>query len=77
MDAGTAEVSHHVSANGTAKASDSDYVAKTGTLTFAPGETTKTITIVANGGTKKEAHGVFGAGPDEAKTLSGSLCECV
>jgi hypothetical protein len=35
--------------DGTAKTSDSDYVAKTGTLTFAPGETTKTITIEVKG----------------------------
>jgi len=28
---------------------DTDYVAKTGTLTFAPGETTKTITIEVKG----------------------------
>src|SRR5262249_8777523 len=32
-------------ADGTAKVSDSDYVAASGTLTFAPGETSKTITI--------------------------------
>src|SRR6185369_14102228 len=35
--------------NGTATTSDSDYVAKTGTLTFKPGETTKTITIEVKG----------------------------
>jgi hypothetical protein len=45
--------------NGTAKTSDSDYVAKTGTLTFAPGETTKAITIVVNGDNKKEADETF------------------
>jgi len=42
--------------NGTATTSDNDYVAKTGTLTFAPGETTKTITIEVKGDTKKEAN---------------------
>ena len=41
--------------DGTAKSSDSAYVAKTGTLTFAPGETTKTITIEVKGDNKKEA----------------------
>ena len=45
--------------NGTATTSDADYVAKTGTLTFAPGETTKTITIVVNGDSKKEADETF------------------
>jgi hypothetical protein len=45
--------------NGTATTSDGDYVAKTGTLTFAPGETTKTITIVVNGDSKKEANESF------------------
>jgi hypothetical protein len=45
--------------DGTAKTSDNDYVAKSGTLTFAPGETTKTITIVVNGDTKKEADETF------------------
>ena len=45
--------------DGTAKTSDSDYVAKTGTLTFAPGETTKTVTIVVNGDSKKELDETF------------------
>src|SRR5262249_49613553 len=45
--------------DGTAKTSDSDYVAKTGTLTFAPGETTKTITIEVKGDSKKESDEPF------------------
>jgi hypothetical protein len=45
--------------NGTAKTSDNDYVARTGTLTFAPGETTKTITIEVKGDSKREANETF------------------
>ena len=45
--------------DGTATTGDSDYIAKTGTLTFNPGETTKTITIVVNGDNKKEANETF------------------
>src|SRR5262249_28113311 len=45
--------------DGTAKTSDTDYIAKTGTLTFAPGETTKTITIEVKGDSKKETDEVF------------------
>jgi len=45
--------------DGTAKSSDGDYVARTGTLTFAPGETTKTITIEVKGDSKKEADETF------------------
>ena len=45
--------------DGTAKTSDGDYVAKTGTLTFAPGETTKTITIEVKGDSKREANETF------------------
>jgi hypothetical protein len=44
---------------GTGTTSDNDYVAKTGTLTFAPGETTKTITIEVKGDDKKEADETF------------------
>ena len=45
--------------DGTATTSDNDYVAKTGTLTFAPGETTKTITIAVTGDNKKEPDEYF------------------
>lgn len=45
--------------NGTAKTSDNDYVAKSGTLTIAPGEMTKTITIEVKGDSKKEANETF------------------
>ncbi len=44
--------------DGTAKTGE-DYVAKTGTLTFARGETTKTITIEVKGDNKKEANDAF------------------
>jgi hypothetical protein len=45
--------------DGTAKTGDNDYVAKTGTLTFAPGETTKTITIKVKGDSKRESNEMF------------------
>jgi ELWxxDGT repeat protein len=45
--------------NGTAKTSNNDYVARTGTLTFAPGETTKTITIQVKGDNKRESDEYF------------------
>jgi hypothetical protein len=49
----------YATSNGTATTGDGDYVAKTGTLTFAPGETTKTITIEVKGDSKKEANETF------------------
>jgi hypothetical protein len=45
-------------ANGIAR-SDSDYVAKNGTLTFAPGVTTQTVSITINGDTLVEADETF------------------
>ena len=45
--------------DGTATTSNSDYVAKSGTLTFAPGETTETITIEVKGDSKQEANETF------------------
>jgi ELWxxDGT repeat protein len=46
-------------ANGTATSVDNDYLAKAGTLTFAPGETTKTITIEVKGDSKRESNEYF------------------
>lgn len=45
--------------DGTATAGDKDYVAKSGTLTFLPGETTKTITIEVKGDNNREPNEVF------------------
>jgi hypothetical protein len=42
-------------ADGTAMTADGDYVARTGTITFNPGETSKTITIDIKGDNKREA----------------------
>jgi hypothetical protein len=44
--------------NGTATAS-SDYTSKTGTITFAPGQTTQTITIQVKGDNKRESNETF------------------
>jgi len=43
----------------TTTTSEQDYVAQTGSLTFASGETAKNITIVFNGDSKKEADETF------------------
>jgi hypothetical protein len=45
--------------DGPAATGDNDYVAQTGTLTFASGETTKTITVEVKGDSKKEANETF------------------
>jgi acid phosphatase len=45
--------------DGTATTADNDYVAQTGTLTFRPGETTKTITIVVKGDSRIESDETF------------------
>jgi hypothetical protein len=49
---------HYATANGTATAG-SDYQAKSGTLTFAPGQTTQTITVVVYGDKAVEADETF------------------
>jgi hypothetical protein len=42
-----------------ATVADSDYVASSGALTFAPGQTSTTITVLIKGDTKKEADELF------------------
>ena len=48
----------YATANGTATA-PGDYVAKSGTLSFAPGVTTKTVAVTVNGDTAMEANESF------------------
>jgi hypothetical protein len=50
---------NYATADGTAKVSDNDYVATSGTLTFAPGQTTKTVTVVVKGDKKQESNESF------------------
>jgi hypothetical protein len=45
---------NYATADGTATVADNDYLPSSGTLTFAPGETSKTITVWVNGDRKKE-----------------------
>jgi urease beta subunit len=49
---------NYATVNGTATAGN-DYVAKSGTITFAPGETSKTITIVVNRDKNLESNETF------------------
>ena len=48
----------YTTSNGTATAG-SDYIATSGTLTFAPGETSRTVAIIVNGDTTAEAKETF------------------
>jgi hypothetical protein len=60
--------------DGTAAVADSDYVAQSGTLTFAPGDTTKNIIVKINGDTKYEANETYSVVLSNAvnATLSGT-----
>ena len=49
---------NYLTADGTARAGE-DYTAVSGSLTFAPGEMSKTITVVVKGDKKKEANETF------------------
>ena len=46
-------------ANGTATLADNDYQSASGTVTFAPGQTNQTITVLVNGDTKFEPNETF------------------
>jgi hypothetical protein len=46
-------------ADGTATAAGGDYVAASGSLTFQPGETSKTLAVTINGDTHREANETF------------------
>jgi len=50
---------NYATADGTATVADNDYAAVSGTLTFAPGETSKTIAVTVNGDVKFEADETF------------------
>src|SRR5256886_16806290 len=56
----------YATADGTATTADNDYVAANGTLTFNPGDTSKSITVTVNGDTKFEPNETF------TVTLSGA-----
>ncbi|WP_145244409.1 Calx-beta domain-containing protein [Urbifossiella limnaea] len=49
----------YATANGTATTADGDFVAAAGTLTFAPGETSKTVTVDATGDLRNEIDETF------------------
>jgi hypothetical protein len=50
---------NYATADGTATVADSDYLSAGGALTFAPGETTKTVNVTVNGDTKIESDETF------------------
>lgn len=50
---------NYSTANGTARTNDSDYVAANGTVYFAPGQTSATITIAVRGDNRKESNETF------------------
>ena len=57
-ESGQAVTVNYATANGTA-IQPADYASNIGTLTFAPGETTKTFTVVVNGDTLDEINEAF------------------
>src|SRR5262249_16241250 len=65
---------HYATADGSATAADNDYQSQRGTLTFAPGETSKTVTVLVNGDRRAESNEAFFvnlAGPTNAVIADG------
>src|SRR5207248_79631 len=50
---------NYATADGTATTADSDYQSATGTVTFAPGQVSQTVTVLVNGDTKYEPTETF------------------
>src|SRR5439155_5841312 len=50
---------NYATADGTATVADNDYQNTSGTVTFVPGQTTQTITVLVNGDTKFEPNETF------------------
>ena len=64
----------YATANGTATTADGDYLAASGTLTFAPGVTTQPVSVTVNGDVKDEPNEtllVNLSGPTNATILDG------
>lgn len=57
--ASSAVTVQYVTRDGTATVADQDYVTKSGTVSFAAGETSKVVNVVVNGDTKVEADETF------------------
>jgi hypothetical protein len=49
----------YATADGTATVAGRDYYAKSGALTFQPGQTSKTVTVSVRGDRTREAHETF------------------
>ncbi|KAM3092415.1 DUF4347 domain-containing protein [Phormidesmis sp. 146-35] len=65
---------NYTTVDATATVANSDYVAASGQLTFAPNQTTQTITLLANGDTQPENNESFGVRLSNANnaTISGT-----
>jgi hypothetical protein len=61
---------NYATANGTARTSDNDYTSASGTLKFAPGQTTKTITVTVKGDKKGESDETFSVKLSSAKNAT-------
>ena len=69
----------YATADGTATTADGDYVAASGTVTFAPGQTSQTITVAVNGDFRPESNEDFFVNLSSAvnATLASSQAEGV